>query len=236
MLRIYLNDSGYQVIQAYTGEEAIKLAKEYKPYAVTLDIIMPSRDGWDIMRELKSTPETESIPVIIVSILDSRELGLSMGAVEYLVKPVERDELIRIFGDIEKENGIEIIKALVVDDNPADVEFIAASIEDPGSNGRVVLKAYGGVEGLKLARKHRPDLIILDLIMPDMDGFEIIKKLRQSEKTKDIPVLIVTAKELSKEEQEFLRENIQYIMIKGEFTKEDLLEGVKETLKRLGKR
>jgi CheY-like chemotaxis protein len=156
--------------------------------------------------------------------------------VEYLVKPVERDELIRIFGDIEKENGIEIIKALVVDDNPADVEFIAASIEDPGSNGRVVLKAYGGVEGLKLARKHRPDLIILDLIMPDMDGFEIIKKLRQSEKTKDIPVLIVTAKKLSKEEQEFLRENIQYIMIKGEFTKEDLLEGVKETLKRLGKR
>ena len=236
MLRIYLEDSGYQVIQAYTGEEAINLAKEYKPYAITLDIIMPSRDGWDILQELKSTPETDSIPVIVVSIVDNRELGLSMGSIAYLVKPIERNELIRVLGDIEKENGIEINKVLVVDDNPDDVEFIATSLEDPRIDGRAVHKAYGGVEGVKLAKKHCPDLIILDLMMPDMDGFEVIKRLRRSKKTKDIPILIVTAKELSKEEQEFLRENIQHIMIKGKFTKEELMRSIKETLKRVKKR
>ena len=236
MLRIYLEDSGYQVIQAYTGEEAINLAKEYKPYAITLDIIMPSRDGWDILQELKSTPETDSIPVIVVSIVDNRELGLSMGSIAYLVKPIERNELIRVLGDIEKENGIEINKVLVVDDNPADVEFIATSLEEPRIDGRAMLKAYGGVEGVKLAKKLCPDLIILDLMMPDMDGFEVIKRLRRSKKTKDIPILIVTAKELSKEEQEFLRENIQHIMIKGKFTKEELMRSIKETLKRVKKR
>jgi len=236
MLRIYLEDSGYQVIQAYTGTEAIKLAKEYKPYAITLDIIMPSRDGWDILQELKSTPETASIPVIIISVVDNRELGLSVGAIAYLVKPIDPDELIRVLGSIERENGIRINKVLVVDDNPADVEFIATLLEDPRIDGKAVHRAYGGVEGVKSAKKHRPDLIILDLMMPDMDGFEVIKRLRRSKTTRHIPILIVTAKELSKEEQEFLRENAHHVMIKGKFTKEELMRDVKETLERVRKR
>jgi len=236
VLRIYLEDSGYQVLQAYKGTEAIKLAKEYKPYAITLDIIMPSRDGWDILQELKSTPGTAGIPVIIVSIVDSRELGLSMGAIAYLVKPIEPDELIKVLGSIERENGIKINKVLVVDDNPADVEFIAVSLEAPKIDGRAVLRAYGGVEGVELAEKHQPDLIILDLMMPDIDGFEVIRRLRRSKATKNIPIVIVTAKELSEKEQQFLRENIQHIMIKGKFTKEELMKGVKEALKRVERR
>ncbi|MBA7576034.1 Sensor histidine kinase RcsC [subsurface metagenome] len=236
MLRIYLEDSGYQVIQAYTGKEAVNLAREHKLCAITLDIIMPGQDGWDVLQELKSTPETADIPVIMVSIVDNRELGLSMGAIAYLIKPVDHDELIKTLRNIERENGIKINRVLVVDDNPADVELIAAFLDDPGIDGRDVLKAYGGADGIKLARKHCPDLIVLDLMMPDVDGFEVIKRLRRSKKTKDIPILIVTGKELSEEEQEFLRKNIRHIMIKGKFTKEDLLESIKETLERVGQR
>ncbi len=235
LLRIHLEDSGYRIIQAYTAKEAIDLAKEHKPYAITLDILMPSRDGWDILQELKSMPETANIPVIIVSIMDNRELGLSMGAVAYLVKPVEPDELIRALADIERENGIKLNKVLVIDDNPTDTEFVAALLEEARINGKVVLRCYGGLEGVRLARRHRPDLIILDLVMPDVDGFEVIKRLRRSERTRNIPVLIVTAKDLSKEEQEFLRENIQSIMIKGKFTKEELMRSIKETLARIRK-
>ena len=197
---------------------------------------MPGRDGWDILQELKSTPETANIPVIIVSIVDNRELGLSMGAIAYIVKPVEPGELIRVLGSIERENGIKINRVLIIDDNPADVEFMAALLKDPKINSKTVLKAYGGVEGVELARKHRPDLIILDLMMPGMDGFEVIRRLKQSERTRNIPILIVTAKKLSKEEQEFLRENIQNIMIKGKFTKEELMQSIKESLKRIRKR
>lgn len=236
MLRIYLEDSGYQVMQAYTGRKAINMAKEYKPYAITLDIIIPGLDGWDILQELKSTPETADIPVIIISIVDNRELGLSMGAIAYLIKPIDHDELIKTLRNIERENGIKINRVLVVDDNPADVELIATFLDDPRIDGKTIYKAYGGADGVKLARKHRPELIVLDLMMPDMDGFEVIKRLRRSRTTKDIPILIVTGKELSKEEQEFLRKNIQHIMIKGKFTREELLERIKETLERVGKR
>ena len=168
--------------------------------------------------------------------MDNRELGISMGALDYLVKSIEPDELIRILGSIEKENGIKINKVLIIDDDPADVEFMTALLEKPKINGRTLFKAYGGIEGVKLARKHRPDLIILDLIMPDMDGFEVIRSLRRSKKTKDIPVMIVTAKELSEEEQEFLRENIQQIILKGEYTKEELLLRIKKALERVRNR
>jgi len=236
ILRTYLENNGYQVIQAYTGTEAIKLAKEYKLYAITLDIIMPSRDGWDILQELKSIPQTADIPVIIVSIVDNRELGLSMGAIAYLAKPVEPDELIRVLGNIERENGIAINKVLIVDDNPTDVEFVATLLKDPKIDGKTLFRAYGGAEGVKLAKKHRPDLIILDLIMPGMDGFEVIRRLQRSKATKDIPILIVTIKELSKKEKKFLAENIQHIMIKGKFTKEELMQSIKEILKRVKKR
>ncbi len=236
MLRVYLEDNDYRVIQAYTAIEAIKLAKEHKIYAITLDIMMPGRDGWDILQELKSTPETAAIPVIIISITDNRQLGLSKGAIAYLVKPIDYDELIRTLRNIERENGIKINKALVVDDNPADVELITALLDDPRIDGRDVLKAYGGAEGLELANEHQPDIIILDLIMPDMDGFEVIKRLRRRKTTKNIPVLIVTGKELSAKEHEFLRENIQHIMVKGKFTKKVLLQSIKKALERVGKR
>jgi len=108
LLRIYLEDSGYRIIQAYTAKEAINLAREHKPCAITLDILMPSRNGWDILQELKSIPETANIPVIIVSIVDNRDLGLSMGAVTYLMKRVEPDKLIRALAEIERENGIKV--------------------------------------------------------------------------------------------------------------------------------
>jgi len=236
VLRIYLEDSGYKVIQAYTAREGVNLARKHKPYAITLDIIMPGRDGWDILQELKSMPDTANIPVIIASITDNRDLGISMGAIAYLLKPISPDELIRVLGDIERENNIKVNKVLVVDDNPADVEFIATLLEDTRVAGKTVLRAYGGSEGVTSAKKHRPDLVILDLMMPDMDGFEVIKRLRQSKATRDTSILVVTAKELSEEEHEFLRENAQHIMIKNEFTKDELLRNIKEALERLGKR
>jgi signal transduction histidine kinase/CheY-like chemotaxis protein len=233
MLRIYLESEGYEVIPAYTGVEAIKLAKELEPFAITLDIIMPGKDGWDILQELKNTDKTKDIPVIIASIMDSKTLGLSLGVVDCLVKPIEKDDLIKSLRHIEEQENIKIKNILVIDDNFKDVEYISAILLSKEANYHQVIKAYSGEEGLKLTKKEKIDLILLDLMMPEMDGFTVIRELKKNEKTKNIPMIIITAKDLSKDERIFLRENIEKTIIKGEFTRKELLEEIKKALKKI---
>ena len=232
MLKIYLVSEGYEVIPAYTGIEAIRLAKELNPFAITLDIIMPDIDGWGILRELKRTPETKNIPVIVVSIVDNRNLGLSLGSVGYLVKPIEKDDLIRSLRHLEKKNNIKVKDIFIIDDNFKDVEDISAILSSEETGYYQVRKAYSGKEGLELIKKKKPDLILLDLMMPETNGFEIIRELKKDNETKGIPIIIITAKDLTKDEADFLRNNIQKIVLKRQFTKKELLEDIKKTLER----
>jgi len=229
ILKIYLESEGYQVIQAYHAEEALDTAGKYRPMAITLDMLMPDKDGWDILHELKKDPKTKDIPVIFISILDNREMGLSLGAVEYLVKPISKEQMMAVIKRVEMHS--RIYNVMIVDDNPQDVEFLTQYISP--EDKYMVTKAYGGKEALLRVEQSRPDLIILDLIMPEFNGFEVISRLKKSEKTRHIPIIIVTAKELTQEEIKYLHNNISKIIKKGAFRKQDLLRDIKRTLDKI---
>ncbi len=229
ILETYLKNEGYEVIQAYNAEDALEMAQKFHPFAITLDIMMPGKDGWDILHELKENSRTRDIPVICISVLDNREMGLSLGAIEYLVKPIEKYELIEELKRLEKKFSIYDI--LIVDDEPRDAELLAQYLREEGNY--TIRKAYGGEDGIYMAMESQPDLIILDLMMPGTDGFEVIRHLKKFPKTKDIPIIIASSKRLNQEETVFLNDNIEKIVRKGKFKKEDLLEGVKSTLNKI---
>lgn len=231
LLTVYLEEGGYQVAYAVDGEEAIKKAREIKPYAITLDVILPKKSGFEVLQELKILPETRDIPVIIVSMIDNKEQGLGLGAVDYLIKPVDKN---RLTLSLEKHNFTtkakeKAINILVVDDNPQDIELISSMLEPEGFG---IIKAYGGEEGIEIATEKQPDAIILDLMMPEVNGFEVVQILKKDKRTKNIPIIICTSKDLTKEDMQLLNSNIVSIMQKGKCSKEELLEELKKIEKR----
>ena len=227
LITLYLTNAGYNVIVAVDGEEAIKKAKEFHPFLITLDIMLPKKDGWDVLSELKNSQDTADIPVIIVSIVDNKDLGFSLGAAEYLIKPIDRIKLINTVNaciPAEKDKG-KLMKILVVDDDEKAVKYMSAILENAGFD---VIKAYSGKAGINLAMNSNPDLIILDLMMPEVSGFDVIEKLRTHPKAKGIPIIICSAKELTPEDKKVLNGNILAIVQKGTHTKEDLLAAIKK--------
>jgi len=216
----YLSDAGYAVAQVFDGEQAIQMARELKPYAISLDIILPKKDGWEVLSELKSLPETKDIPVIVVSITEDRRLGFSMGALEWFVKPVEKDGIIEALSNICAAYEKKTLTVLVVDDEPKTVELLTDRLE---SEKYKVLQAYGGGQGIELAIAKLPDVIILDLLMPQVSGFEVVQRLREHPEARNIPVLIHTAKDLTIEDRQRLNSHVQAISSKSS-GKEQLLD------------
>ena len=225
----YLNEAGYAVAHAFDGKEVVSLAKEIKPHAITLDILMPEKDGWEVLGELKSIPETRDIPVIIVSITEDQQLGFSLGAIEWLVKPVDREYLIDVVGRSGLTSGKENMTVLVVDDEPKNVELVSDTLQ---SQGYKVIQAFGGREGIDLALEHHPDLIILDLMMPEVSGFDVVEELKSDAEGKDIPIMIYTAKELTEEDRERLNGHIQVIASKSRTSRQELLGKLEKMVKK----
>ncbi len=227
LMKYYLEREGYGVIFASNGDDAIELAKQHHPKVITLDILLPHKDGWEILTDLRSDPETESIPVIIVSMLDNKDLGYSFEADDYFVKPVDKDKLLSRIRDLSgKKHGLHDV-VLVIDDDPKSVKLAACILEEAGEK---VLKAYSGLEGIQLAISERPSLIILDLMMPEMSGFEVVDVLRKDERTKDIPIIVLTAKEITREDREILDGHIKKLMTKANFDKKTLIMEIKKCL------
>ena len=227
LLTLYLTNAGYNAITAIDGEEAIQKAKECHPFLITLDIMLPKKDGWDVLSELKNSPDVADIPVIIVSIVDNKELGFSLGAVEYLIKPIDREKLITTVNaciPIERIEG-KPMKILVVDDDEKAVKYMSTVLENAGFDA---LKGYSGNAGINLAINSNPDLIILDLMMPDVSGFDVIEKLRVHPTAKGIPIIICSAKDITPEDKKVLNGNILAIVQKSSHTKEDLLAAIKK--------
>ncbi len=231
ILKTYLTEAGYQVMQAYNFQDSMKLACKYNPFAITLDMVMPGKDGWEILEQLKLNQLTKNIPVICISILDNRELGISLGAVEYLVKPINSEQLLSELQRLEKQFQIQNI--LIIDDNHKDVTLLNEYLKE--YKNYKLTNAYSGAEGLRKIKGQIPDLIILDLMMPDMDGFEVIRHLKDQDETKNIPTIIVSAKVLDKDEQNFLNTKIEGIIHKGEFKREKLLNDIVSFIKRIEK-
>lgn len=202
LLRSYLHNEGYRTILTKSGGEALALAQQYKPFAITLDILMPEQDGWATLASLKSDPATFDIPVIIISILDERNLGLSLGAVDFLQKSVESRRLIDVLNETRSDVANDV---LVVEEHSQDAELLRSMLEPEGYQVR---HAISGDLALGMVDEKKPGIILLDLMMPGMSGFEVIRCLKEKTQSRNIPLVVVSAKALSEVEKDYLLANV----------------------------
>jgi PAS domain S-box-containing protein len=223
LLHKFVGEAGYYVVSAVNGEQAIDMAQKLKPDVITLDIILSDKHGLEILAELKDRPETQNIPVVVVSITRDRQLGFSLGAAEWLVKPINRDRLGEVLKKIKGGIEIRIPTVLIVDDDPTTVELLTDVAEVEGFQ---VLQGHGGQEGINLARERLPNLIILDLMMPEVNGFDVVRELQEHEGTREIPILIFTAKDLTEGDRQELNRYVRKIVSKS--SKEELLQGLEK--------
>ena len=224
MISEYLTGEGYNTITATSGRKALELAETHRPFAITLDVIMPEMDGWEVLQNLKKNPVTADIPVIIVSVSDDRETGFALGAVGSITKPFTRDALIIEINKIGRPRPHSI---MVVDDNETDLREIARVIEKEGI--KAVL-ADSGSNCVEMLKEDLPDILVLDLMMPEMDGFEVLDRVRTNPKTGNLPVIIVTAKDLTFEDRKRLKGSVSSILAKSDTTSKALLEEIKKIL------
>jgi signal transduction histidine kinase/CheY-like chemotaxis protein len=213
LLRVYLEATGARVVSARDGEEGLDTVRRLSPAGVILDILLPGIDGWEVLAQLKADPGTAAIPVIVVSMLDERGRGFMLGAAEYLVKPVSKDQLLaalyRAAAMPERKHTV-----VAIDDDPLAIELVRASLEP---EGWTVLGVATGQEGLALIRERQPSAVLLDLLMPGMDGFEVVEALRADPDTKSVPVVILTSKSMTQQDKERLQGRITYVARKTDF-------------------
>jgi signal transduction histidine kinase/CheY-like chemotaxis protein len=224
-----LTAEGYHVQTASTGDEGLRLARELRPLAVTLDVLMPGMDGWAVLTALKGDPATADIPVVMLSIIDDHKMGVSLGASEFLTKPVDRDRLGRVLGRFRREGeagGAGSI--LLVEDDPDTRDMLRRTL---GKDGWSLIEAENGRAGIEALRSHRPALILLDLMMPQMDGFEFAAELQKNEQWRSIPVVVLTAKEVTAEDKARLDGRVLKILAKGATSREEVLKQVHEAIK-----
>jgi len=229
LIKKYLGEE-YRVVGLLSGEKAVEKAKEVKPLAITLDILMPKKDGWQVLRELKDTRETQDIPVVILSIVDDKRLGFSLGATEYIVKPVEKEVLLRKIRNLEKIDKIK--RVLVLDNEPDAARLIGSVLKEAEYQ---VITAYNSKDAIKSIQDFKPDLVVLNLTMPEEGSFDVIEYLKTEKSVKDIPIIVLTQRDLSEKEIDDLNHRIQGILNKGALTMEDLLKEVKDIIGKISK-
>ena len=225
ILKRYLEKENYIVYLASNSSSGIQVAEENKPDIITLDIMMPGKDGWSTLQSLKANPITQNIPVIMVSIVSDKETAITLGAVDALKKPIEKDLLIKAVNqhvDVKSNQNI-----LIIDDDQVNRDLMKRYL---GSTDLNIFEATNGAEGIGLLDSANPDLILLDLMMPVMDGFEFLELIRQKENYISIPIIVITSKYLSKDELDFLNQHALAVLQKGDLTKSDLNEHLKSIL------
>ena len=225
LLQRNLNNAGYRTELAQDGQEGLVKALALRPDAITLDVIMPRSDGWSVLSELKLKPETRDIPVIMVTIIEDRKLGFSLGASEYLSKPVDRDKLISV---LERFLGKpENCSVLLVEDDAITRNVFRRFLE---KENVTLIEAENGKIAMDMLAKSKPDLILLDLLMPEMDGFEFIDEYRKKPDWQDIPIVVVTAKVLTKDDRERLEGWIEGLYSKLDNEMEQILANIQAML------
>jgi signal transduction histidine kinase/CheY-like chemotaxis protein len=221
LLREYLEPMGYSLRAAPDGEQGLAMAAEQPPLAILLDVLVPRVDGWEVLRTLKADERLRNVPVVMVTIVDEREVGLALGAVDYLVKPVQRDALLACLERIGLKASVadRPPRILAVDDEPAALRLVEGYLAGSGFD---LLQASSGREALDLVKQHEIDLVICDLLMPDIDGFGVVAELKADARTAPIPILICTAHDLSASEKDLLHGQILGIVSKGPSAREGL--------------
>jgi signal transduction histidine kinase/CheY-like chemotaxis protein len=220
LMQRFLTKEGFRVVTAPGGEDGLKLARELRPDAITLDVMMPGMDGWAVLTALKADPDIADIPVIMLTIVDDRNLGYTLGAADYLTKPIDRDRLVTVLKKYRRD-----LPVLIVDDDAVLRQLLRRILEPEGykvveaENGRVALDRLRGVS---------PSVILLDLMMPEMDGFEFVTEFRRHEAWRAIPIVVITARDLSRDDHERLNGYVQKILQKGANGRDQLLAEVRE--------
>ncbi|MBF0516519.1 MAG: response regulator [Nitrospirae bacterium] len=231
LLMIQLRSEGYRTITASTAEGALELAQSELPDLITLDIMLPGMHGWDFLKNMKENEVTKNIPVVIISMAADKSKGFSLGASNVLQKPVSNDELIEAIKHIGifPEDTARQLRVLVVDDDPKAVELVSQYLCNEGCCE--IFRAFGGQEAVDTAIRELPDLIILDLMMPQMTGFDVVRALRDRPETASIHIIILTAKIITEEDSNALNDNVLKIVHKGNFSKSDLIAETRRALR-----
>jgi len=220
----FLERQGFSVVTADGGKEGLRLARELHPAAITLDVMMPDVDGWTVLAAIKGDPALADIPVVLMTILEEKNRGYALGATEYLVKPVDRDRLNAILRGIVGTGGRRV---LIVDDDDMMRRGVAQALE---KSGWTVREADNGLLGLERLGEALPDVIVLDLMMPEMDGFEFLDALRNRPEWRHLPVVVVTAKDLTADERQRLNGEVERVLRKDAPTRDAMLREVGATL------
>lgn len=226
LLYLYLVQAGYQVLIAQNGSEALQLAAQHQPMAITLDLLLPDMDGWQVLTELKAMPETRNIPVVIISVLDRQALGFDLGAQDYLVKPVERSELLHALRRCIPHHGEQGAgrRVMVVHTNPDELNLLALMLEQENYQ---VIQALGTEEAANLAKCAHPDLVVTNLLVGDMDFFGLLEGLKAAHETAHIPVLALSTVALSSSEPAGQTGRIEFVLLqKNELIEERLLKAI----------
>ncbi len=227
LMRRYLERDGYDIVSARTGEEGLRLARDRHPAVITLDVLMPGLDGWTILRKLKADPELSGIPVVMLTILDERNQGYALGAADYLTKPVDRLQLRRVLAKYASGLTEAQRTALLVDDDDVVRERLRRMLQEEGWQAR---EAENGLVALTRLAENRVELILLDLIMPEMDGFEFLSELRQEPLYRDIPVVVITAADLTEADRQRLNGGVERVVQKAAYSREELLTELRSIL------
>ncbi len=222
LLTRQLQAAGFRTHVARTGTEAIAKARALHPAAITLDILLPELDGWEVITRLKREEETSSIPVVVVSVVDNPELGKALGALDYFVKPVDGKLLVDRLSRLKLKAAVDgaATSVMVVDDEPANRQWLARILEPAGFE---VIEASGGREAIELAKARPPDLVLLDLMMPEVTGFDVVEALRADPKTAQTPIMILTARHLTEADKRHLNGHVSTILSRGSLGAADLL-------------
>lgn len=222
LMQRFLNREGFHVVTAASGQEGLRLAREQTPDAIVLDVMMPNMNGWVVLSALKADPDLASIPVVMVTMVDDKNLGYALGASDYLLKPINYDRLTAVLHKYRSDSSPSSV--MVVEDNPENREMMRRQLTKAGWR---VIEAENGRRALSVLQVEQPGVILLDLMMPEMNGFEFLSELRQRPQWRTIPVIVLTAKDLTQEDRQRLDGQIQHVYQKGSYNHQILLDEIR---------
>ena len=226
LLASYLAPEGYRIVTAISGDEAMAMARDLRPDVITLDILMPTGSGWEMLYRLRNTPETSKIPIVVVSIVDQKQFGFSLGAAEYLVKPVSKEMLLEALGRHIISDGSSFT-CLVIDDDQETLRLVSEVLQSVGCSPVAI---DNGKEALQFLEDHKVDVILLDLLMPEMDGFEVLRRVKESPELQKLPIVIMTAKEITQAERDLLERQSRGLIQKENKWKDHLLASIRQVI------
>jgi CheY-like chemotaxis protein len=225
LLQRSLAKEGFRVACASDGRTGLELARQLKPAVITLDVMMPGLDGWAVLSALKADPALATIPVVMLTIVDDKNIGFSLGAADYLTKPIDWSRLASILKKYRKPSDRQMV--LVVEDDERTREMLRRTL---AKEGWQVAEAENGRRGLERVVENVPALILLDLMMPEMDGFDFMQEFRKRPDCRLVPVIVITAKDLTDEERRRLNGEVARILQKSSTSREDLVAEVRDLL------